>query len=59
MGSRQAAWGVWLRTKARFAWPMHSDTVVSLSVQDLNLLLDGYDVWRFRPHEALRYASMY
>jgi len=45
--------------KARFAWPKLSDTVVSLNVRDLNLLLDGYDVWRFQPHEALRYASMY
>ena len=45
--------------KARFAWPKRADTVVSLSVQELNLLLDGYDIWRFQPHEPLRYASMY
>jgi len=45
--------------KARFAWPRRDDTVVSLSVSELNLLLDGYDIWRFQPHETLRYASMY
>ncbi len=45
--------------KARFAWPKRSDTVVSLSVRELNLLLDGYDIWRFQPHAPLRYASMY
>lgn len=45
--------------KERFAWPKRTDTVVSVSVQELNLLLDGYDVWRFQPHETLRYASMY
>lgn len=45
--------------KARFPWPRRSDTVVTLSVRDLNLLLDGYDIWRFQPHLTLRYASMY
>lgn len=45
--------------KARFPWPRRSDTVVTLSVRDLNLLLDGYDIWRFQPHPTLRYASMY
>ena len=45
--------------KARFAWPKHTDTALTLSGRELNLLLDGYDIWRFRPHETLRYASMY
>lgn len=45
--------------KARFAWPKRSETMVTLDVQQLNLLLDGYDIWRFQPHETLRYASMY
>jgi len=45
--------------KARFAWPKRGDTVVSLGVHELNLLLDGYDIWRFQPHETLRYASIY
>ena len=45
--------------KAQFAWPKRTDTVVPLSVRELNLLLDGYDIWRFQPHETLRYASMY
>lgn len=45
--------------KARFAWPKHTDTVVSLDIEQLNLLLDGYDIWRFKPHEALSYESIY
>ena len=45
--------------KARFAWPKRSDALVTLTGEQLNLLLDGYDVWRFQPHETLRYASMY
>jgi transposase len=45
--------------KERFAWPKHTDTVVSISAVDLNLLLDGYDIWRVAPHQTLHYASMY
>ncbi len=45
--------------RARFAWPKHTDTVLTLTGAELNLLLDGYDIWRFKPHETLRYASMY
>ena len=45
--------------KQRFAWPKRTDTVVNLTGAELNLLLDGYDIWRLRPHQTLRYASMY
>ena len=45
--------------KNHFPWPKGAEPVVSLSVRELNLLLDGYDIWRFQPHETLRYASMY
>lgn len=45
--------------KQRFAWPRRGDATVNLTGAELNLLLDGYDIWRMRPHQALRYASMY
>lgn len=45
--------------KERFAWPKRTDAVVSMSGVDLNLLLDGYDIWRVEPHQTLHYASMY
>ena len=45
--------------KAHFSWPKRNDTVASLTVHELNLLLDGYDIWHFQPHETLRYASIY
>ncbi len=45
--------------RERFAWPKRSDTVVTLTGAELNLLLDGYDIWRMRPHPTLAYASMY
>ena len=45
--------------KERFAWPRGDDTVVTLSTTQLNMLLDGYDIWRVHPHQTLHYASMY
>ncbi len=45
--------------KERFVWPKHGDTVVTLSGVELNMLLDGYDVWRVHPHQTLHYATMY
>ena len=44
--------------KQRFAWPKGADTVLTLSGVELNLLLDGYDIWRVEPHATLHYASM-
>ena len=41
----------------KFYWPRGStETVLTLSGQQLNWLLDGYDVWRMKPHEALRFS---
>ena len=45
--------------RARFAWPRRADAVVNLSGTQLSFLLDGYDIWRMRPHQQLHYASMY
>lgn len=45
--------------KARFKWPRQSETgVITLSGQQLNWLLDGYDILRFKPHEPLHYHSV-
>ena len=45
--------------RARFAWPRSAETVVTLTGAQLNFLLDGYDLWRMRPHAHLAYTSMY
>jgi transposase len=43
----------------RFHWPRHlQDNVVTLSVEQLNWLLDGYDVWRMKPHATLHYSVL-
>ena len=45
--------------KARFKWPRQvASDVITLSGQQLNWLLDGYDVMRFKPHERLHYSSV-
>jgi transposase len=43
----------------RFRWPLHLDgAVVTLSGQELNWLLDGYDLRHLRPHKVLDYKSV-
>ena len=50
---------LWLKRleKDRFAWPRggEHDGVITLEARQLNLLLDGYDIWRMRPHQRLYY----
>jgi transposase len=45
--------------KERFKWPRHlDDDTITLSGQELNWLLDGFDVWRHPPHKTLQYHSV-
>lgn len=45
--------------KARFHWPRKSqDDIVTLTSQQLNWLLDGYDIARMKPHEKLDFSSV-
>ena len=45
--------------KARFHWPRRVDSeVLTLTGQQLNWLLDGYDVMRMKPHESLHFSSV-
>lgn len=45
--------------KARFEWPRKfGSDVITLSGQQLNWLLDGYDVMRFTPHERLHFPRV-
>lgn len=43
----------------RFPWPTRREqTVLTLNGQQLNWLLDGYDVWRMTPHRTLQYRVL-
>lgn len=45
--------------RARFKWPCKVESdVITLTGQQLNWLLDGYDVMRLRPHERLHFRSV-
>lgn len=45
--------------KARFHWPRkNSEEIVTLTSQQLNWLLDGYDIMRMKPHEELDFTSV-
>lgn len=50
---------VWYKRleREKFAWPVRSsETVVTLTGEQLSWLLEGYDVWRMKPHETLHFA---
>jgi len=45
--------------KARFHWPRKGfDELVTLTSQQLNWLLDGYDITRMKPHKKLIFSSV-
>ena len=45
--------------EAKFKWPRKAlDTVITLSGQQLNWLLDGYDIMRMQAHERLHYHTV-
>ena len=53
---------LWMKRleQERLFWPRTEpgQRVVTLSGQQLNWLLDGYDLSRLRPHRALSYAAV-
>ncbi len=48
---------LWMKRleRERFHWPRGDGPTVTLSGQQLNWLLDGFDLARWRPHRALAY----
>jgi len=45
--------------KQRFKWPSDSDSAtITLNGEQLNWLLDGFDLWRNQPHESLYFSSV-
>jgi transposase len=52
---------VWYKRleQAKFPWPVRStETMVTLTGEQLHWLLDGYDVWRMKPHKAVDFARV-
>ena len=42
----------------KFQWPKPDDDVMTLTGEQINLLLDGYDISRMKPHKILQYESL-
>lgn len=49
---------LWQKTleKDKFIWPKLKDqSSLEISSEQLKWLIDGYDIWRMKPHETLNY----
>jgi transposase len=45
--------------KQRFKWPKnHQQEPITLNGEQLNWLLDGFDLWRNKPHQTLHFNSV-
>jgi transposase len=52
---------IWYKRLERdkFHWPKSlQDNVVTLNCEQLNWLIDGYDVWRMKAHEPVHYSVL-
>jgi transposase len=53
-----AVWWKKIESDEKFRWPrMLEDDVVTLTAEQLNWLLDGYDVWS-APHRMIRFTHV-
>jgi transposase len=43
----------------KFKWPKRTDEVVTLTGQQINWLLDGYDISLMQGHKKLEYESLF
>ena len=51
---------LWMKRleKERFKWPTEQGALSTITGQQLNWLLDGYDLRYLKPHNALEYQSI-
>ncbi len=46
--------------KDKFRWPLKAtDEVITLSTEQLQWLLTGYDILKLKPHKTLQYQALY
>ena len=43
----------------KFKWPKRTDELVCISGEQINWLLDGYDIMNMQPHKKLDYESVF
>lgn len=52
---------LWLKRleKDKFAWPRQQNTeTIIITTQELQWLLDGFNIWQSPPHQTLKFASV-
>lgn len=42
----------------KFKWPKHDEKVITLTGQQINWLLDGYDIAKMKPYKKLYFDSV-
>lgn len=43
----------------KFIWPKkHSEEIISVNSQQMQWLLEGYNIWNLKPHKKLKYKSL-
>jgi len=45
-------------SEEKFKWPRKGDSLLSITGEQLNWLLSGYDILLLKPHRALAYESV-
>ena len=46
-------------SEEKFKWPKSEQEVMSITGQQINWLLDGYDISAMKPHKKLQYESVF
>ena len=57
----KTGFALWVKRleEEKFRWPLKmADDVITLTTQQLDWLLDGYDIMRMKPHAMLAYSSV-
>jgi transposase len=43
----------------KFSWPRHVDAEsITVTAEQLKWLLEGYDVWKMKPHQSLHFSHV-
>jgi transposase len=57
----KTGFALWMKRleEAKFPWPRKfEEEVVSMTGEQLTWLLEGYEFWKMRPHQELKYACV-
>ena len=55
---RKQAHGLAALSEEKFKWPSSADELLSLSSEQINWLLDGYDISLMQGHKTLHYETL-